>query len=120
MKRELLSKGPELLADLGDHTADILSSKGGLPNNRAQELARDLVDRMRNNWGGQLVYFPKGDSIDIAERDLELWSKFNGSNHHILAKEYGMSVQAIYKRLCIIRDALIAEKQIDMFGDKTP
>lgn len=119
MKNELLSKGPELLADLGDHTADILAGKGGMPADQAKSLARDLVDRMRQNWGGQLLYFPKGDALDLAERDLELWSKFNGNNQHALAKDYGMSVQAVYKRLRIIREALFAEKQIDMFGDKS-
>lgn len=118
VKRDLLSKGPELLADLGDHTEAILAEKAGLPAERAKEVARALIDRMRYNWGGQLIYFPKGESLDIMERDLEIWAKFNGSNQDALAREYNTSVQTIYKRLRIIREAMIAQNQLDMFGDK--
>ncbi|MCU7934163.1 MAG: DNA-binding protein [Candidatus Thiodiazotropha sp. (ex Dulcina madagascariensis)] len=77
MKKELLSKGPELLADLGDHTASILREMTDLKEPLAYNIAIELVNKMRHIWGGQLIYFPKGASMEIAERDLQMYADFN-------------------------------------------
>lgn len=113
----LLSKGPELLADLGEHTAAILCEKVGLDGDEATQVARELVDRMRLIWGGQLLYFPKGDSMEIAERDLEMWADFTGDNQAALAKKYKLSIQQVYKRLRLVRDAKFGDEQRELFED---
>lgn len=118
MKKELLSKGPELLVDLADHTAAILREMTPLDEPLIARISRELVDRQRHNWGGQLVYFPKGDSLEIAERDLQMYAEFNGHNHDELVRNYGLSLQQVYKRLRLVRDSEIAKIQGDLLDDE--
>ncbi|MEE9356935.1 Mor transcription activator family protein [Candidatus Vondammii sp. HM_W22] len=117
MTKELQSRGPELLADLYAHTAELLQSFAGLPEVQANQVATALVDKMRHNWGGQLVYFPKGKEIDIDERDRNIWSDFNGHNQTELAEKYNMTIQGVYQRLRKIRALVSAEQQPDLFRD---
>ena len=117
MKRELLSKGPELLADLSAFAIKILQEKAGMDDDQAANLARDLVDAMRHYWGGQLVYFPKGLKLEIVDRDIHMYAEFNGYNHAVLAKKYDLSMQAVYNRLRIVRESKISENQADLFKD---
>lgn len=115
MSRELKSRGPELLMDLGDQASELLVSQFGLDVDQANMAARLLVDRMRDHWGGQLLYFPKGSALDISERDSELWEAFTGSNHEDLARRFGLTVQAVYARIRIIRRALRKHQEPDLF-----
>ncbi|MEW8494281.1 MAG: Mor transcription activator family protein [Candidatus Thiodiazotropha taylori] len=118
MKKELQSKGPELLADLRDHAEAVFLAMTDIDADTAGKIARELTDRMRSNWGGQLIYFPKGDSIEIAERDLQMYDDFTGKNHDELARKYNISVQQVYKRLRIVQQSEFAKTQPDMFDSK--
>lgn len=93
------TKAPELLAELGDHATSILSEQAGIPIEDARKLAKRLVDMMRQNWGGQLIYFPKGRSIDSLERARQILEEFDGSNHLELSKRHGLTIQTIYEIL---------------------
>ncbi|MCU7877262.1 MAG: DNA-binding protein [Candidatus Thiodiazotropha sp. (ex Lucinoma borealis)] len=115
MKKELLSKGPELLSDLGDHIAAILREMTSLDDDKIDVIAREMVDRQRHNWGGQLIYFPKGDSLEVAARDLQMYADFDGTNHSDLARKYGISAVQVYQRLRLVREAEFAENQQDLF-----
>ncbi|MEW8522511.1 MAG: Mor transcription activator family protein [Candidatus Thiodiazotropha endolucinida] len=114
MKKELLSKGPELLADLADHTSAIHREMTTLDDTLIARITRELVDRMRHIWGGQLIYFPKGDSLEVAARDIQMYADFNGHNHDELARKYQLSIQQVYKRLRLVRDSEIARIQGDL------
>jgi Mor family transcriptional regulator len=114
MKKDLLSKAPELLADLGDKVTDKLCKTADIDPSTARQIACELVDDMRRDWGGQLVYFPKGDSMEILERDLQMYADFNGSNHAQLAQSYNLSVQQVYKRLRLVRESKFAKRQLGL------
>ncbi|MBL3600658.1 MAG: DNA-binding protein [gamma proteobacterium endosymbiont of Lamellibrachia anaximandri] len=115
MKKDMLSKGPELLADLGERATAVLCKNADLDADKATQVARELVDVMRLAWGGQLIYFPKGDSLETAERDLNLWADFTGDNQAELAKKYKLSIQQVYKKLREVRKAKIRDSQHDLF-----
>ena len=106
----------ELLADLVDKVADELQQKG-IDKTTAEEVGNNVAKRVARDWGGCNLYIPRGLLWGIDERDLEIFDKFDGSNHFELAKEYGLSVQWIYRLVERVRTAKIRESQSDLFGD---
>lgn len=114
MSAELKSRGPELLIDLIDKTAAVLLD-AGLDKENAMKCAHAIGNHMRKEWGGQMLYFPKGLAADISARDLEMYKRFDGTNHEVLAKEYDLSVQWVYKVIKTIHSMEIAKRQADLF-----
>ncbi|HHJ80127.1 MAG TPA: DNA-binding protein [Candidatus Tenderia electrophaga] len=117
MSTEYRSKGPELLVDLIDKTAAVLVEKAGLDPDTAHLCAEAVAHRMRQSWGGQQVYFPKGHAVDISERDMQLFREFDGRNQRDLAKKYGMSLQWVYQRIKAVQAAETARRQANLFSE---
>ena len=109
------SKGPELLSDLAAHAAATLVELLGTDQEQANQAGMELANRMAGVWGGQNIYFPMGLSYKLSQRDLEIFSKFTGTNHSELAREYRCSLQWIYKIVKAGRQDEITRRQGDMF-----
>jgi Mor family transcriptional regulator len=110
------TKAPELLLELGDHTEMVLIKEHQIPAETAKKVAKSLVDHMRVTWGGSMLYFPKGNALDISDRDQALYDDFTGSNHDDLVRKYSLSLQAVYKIIRYVGAARRADIQPDMFG----
>lgn len=113
------SKGPELLVDLTEHISVALVELASMENGDAQQIAREITDRMSAHWGGQNIYFPIGQSIKLSRRDLQIYDDFNGSNHRELVAKYGASLQWIYKIVKAVRKEELALRQKDLFTDNS-
>jgi len=111
------NRSPELLRDLTDKATALAVEQVGLDREAAARLARALVDMMRKDWGGQLIYFPKGQGIDLTERDLEFYNRWNGTTEHLeqLSAEYNVSIQWAYQIIKAVRSSDLARRQPDMF-----
>lgn len=107
-------RAPELLAALADTVAAELVA-AGIDNERAADIGIKVMDRMRDTWGGEPIYFPKGCAIDISRRDLAIWEKFDGQNHVELAREYDLSVIHIYRVVKAVGTFMRAQRQSDLF-----
>lgn len=116
MKGEFRSKGPELLTDLSAHVAATLVELASIDQDKADQLAREIADRMAAHWGGQNIYFPMGLSVKLSRRDQQIYDEFNGTNHSELARKFGVSLQWIYKIVKTVRQEEIARRQGDMFS----
>jgi len=112
------TSAPELLSDLKDKCQEKLQSDIGLDSDTAEKSASVMIKVMQNDWRGQQIYIPKCAEETLSARDRELWSKFNGSNHKQLAKEFDVSVQWVYKITSYMRAHELSEKQIDAFPDE--
>lgn len=110
------SKGPELLVDLAQHTAVALTELLGIDPAQAEQAGREIADRMAGHWGGQNIYFPMGLSYKLSQRDQQIYDAFNGTNHSELARQYGVSLQWIYKIVKAVRTMETARRQGDMFS----
>lgn len=110
------SKGPELLIDLAEQCALALKEAAGLENDKADQVGREIADRMAAHWGGQNIYFPMGLSYKLSQRDRRIFDDFDGANHSELARKYGVSLQWIYKIVKAVRQEEIARRQGDMFS----
>lgn len=85
----------ELLVDL-EHQASCFLQKYGVKTDIAEHLAISLANHIADHWGGQLINLPKDHVYKIASRDYDIYKAFNGRNHAELAREFGLSVRAIY------------------------
>ncbi|MHA6913036.1 Mor transcription activator family protein [Ralstonia pseudosolanacearum] len=109
------SKGPELLVDLAQHSAAALVELAALDSEKAEQLGREIANRMAAHWGGQNIYFPMGLSLKLSQRDQQIYDEFNGTNHSDLARKHGVSLQWIYKIVKAVRQEEITRRQGALF-----
>ncbi len=117
MKEDFKSKGPELLVDLAQHVAHALVELAGLSEEKANQIGREVADRMAAHWGGQNIYFPMGLSYKLSQRDHQIYEEFMGNNHSDLARKYNVSLQWIYKIIKAVHKEEIARRQGALFAD---
>ena len=105
---------PELLADLADQVALKLTEAGVQPT-KAADIGFAAAEHIREHWGGMPIYLPKGVTYGYSQRDLELYERFNGRNHHALAKEYNLTVMRIYQIVKRVRAEHVQKCQGALF-----
>ncbi len=101
-----------------DKAAALLKAKGGLTQEKADELAVALADIMAESWGGSMIYFPKGTwngnslrCFQLAERDWQIYRESNGRNHQELCDRYAISVSHLYRIIASCRRHLATSRQ---------
>lgn len=104
----------ELLAELVD-TAAARLVENEVPPKVAQLIANDLADHVADNWGGQIITFPKDLRRKLTMLELEIYDRFSGENYDDLAREYGMTVSGMRKLVTRIRAKLAHRGQGDLF-----
>jgi Mor family transcriptional regulator len=87
---------PEVYEQLASMLHEILE-KRGIRANDTRNIPREFAERVRANLGGGLVYIPSGLFQKKRRRNAEIFNKFTGTNTLALAREYGVSVQTIYR-----------------------
>ena len=105
---------PEILSDLCDQVALKLVEQGIAPD-KAADAGLAVAEHIREHWGGQPIYLPKGAQYEFSRRDLELFERFNGSNHAALARDYGLTVVRIYQIVKAVRAELVRKRQGALF-----
>lgn len=115
-KSDFKSKGPELLVDLAEQCSVALRENAGLDKEKADQVGREIADRMAAHWGGQNIYFPMGLSYKLSQRDRQIYDDFNGTNHSDLARKYGVSLVWIYKIVKTVRQEEMARRQGSLFA----
>lgn len=108
---------PELLADLAGIVGEVLQ-RNGTTQEDAARIAHEAAEAVRRNWGGQLLYLPKGERYELSQRDLQIWNEFNGRNLRRLAQKYGLCDQQVYKVLAKVRASQTRRVQPDLFNDQ--
>ena len=92
----------ELLSDIHAQATTIIQDHG-INQDIADQVGCAIADYLAQNWGGQNFTIPKDHYYKVANRDMEIYGKFNGRNYHTLARQYSLSVRAIYKIIKRIR-----------------
>lgn len=105
---------PEMLADLSDKLAALLAERG-IDAERAAEVAFEAVETIRKDYGGQSYYIPMGEYFELAQRDMEIFQKFNRDNVVELAREYKVSVVHIYRIYKAVRKREVLRRQHQLF-----
>lgn len=91
---------PKMLTDLIDLLTAHFKRRGFA---RPDEEARRVVAALAVYFGGRMMYLPRGDRLQKAMRDAEIWAAYTGNNVPQLAQHFRMSVPSVY--------AIIAEQR---------
>ncbi|QFU23768.1 hypothetical protein FM038_017375 [Shewanella eurypsychrophilus] len=102
------------LVDMLIHTETMLT-EFGIEKDKAAEMAQNIVDQLRQTYGGEQFYFPRGDSLDVTLSHHKIYAKFRGHNHVQLSKEFDVSVTHIYRVVKAIQSAEAARRQPGLF-----
>jgi Mor family transcriptional regulator len=105
-----MSDYPEQLIEMGILFADGFVQQG-FNDEQAITASCKMLEYIRTNMGGSLLYIHKGSKYESDEMKEEIWKKFNGRNHEALRREYGTSIQHIYRILKTARDKTFAKHQ---------
>jgi Mor family transcriptional regulator len=92
--------------------------KAEVPAPQAAALAETMAEHMRERYGGQNIYLPKGEVARAKRRRAAMWADFNGSNYREIARKYGMSLQYAYQCIRLARAEHLARTQGDLFGSQ--
>lgn len=88
--------GLDLLEALADSCARHLCDHGIDPDLAAASAWR-AIDAARREFGGELIYFPKGRAVGLTDRDARIWAEFRGNNHAELLARYGISLRTLQR-----------------------
>lgn len=94
----------DLLTDVADHAAAILI-EFGLSKEAAALAGESIADNLANNWGGQVMSFPRDCRFKQAKIRATVAAEFNGFNHADLARKYGLTVRYVYRIIQAERSA---------------
>ena len=106
----MAEKRHELLADIADHVSHVLQEHNIDPA-VAEQAGSAVANHLSEAWAGSTVCFPKDYLFKLTKRDLEILSKFNGRNHRVLAQEYDLTENAVYRLLKRIQDRKFDREQ---------
>lgn len=92
---------PGLLEDLRTFlVADL--QKMGLDKD-CERIALAVTERIRNCWGGEQLYLPKGRLLKISNRDRAIEAEFNGQNTRELRKRYAITERHLHRIVSRVR-----------------
>ncbi len=106
---------PELLRDMAGIVERQLL-QGGLEAQLAAAIAMNVVEEVREQFGGQMIYMPKGELWQRRRVWQAMWEAFTGHNHDELGRKFGMNVVGVYRVLAIMRAEHRKRVQADMFA----
>lgn len=105
---------PELLQDLADQ-AGLKMIELGIDPEKAADIGFAVAEHIREHWGGQPIYIPRGAQYVFEQRDLDIFEEFNGHNHAELARKHDRSVMRIYQIIKAVRAELVRKRQGALF-----
>lgn len=108
----MLALRHELLQDVAAH-ARAVAVTHGISDDVAEQIGNAVADRLVNNWGGQVISFPKDQAYKLATRDLAIFDDwaYRSMRPNQLAQKYDLTIQAIYEILRRARKLALDEKQ---------
>ncbi|RJP17205.1 MAG: DNA-binding protein [Deltaproteobacteria bacterium] len=93
---------PEVLKDLADHVAFLMTERGEKAE-AAAEIGFKTAEFLREHWGGQKIYIPKGITFAASQRDIEIYGRFRGTNALDLCREYKITNTRLYQIIHAMR-----------------
>ena len=112
---EILRKWPQGLSDMLT-VIESAHRRAGDDDETARLRAFRAVRALAQFAGGRSLYVPKGERLDRALRDREIWERHDGANVTELAREYHLTEVQIYSILAEQRKLARARMQPDMFS----
>ncbi len=106
---------PELIRDVATMAQAILMKEYHQDEKTAKKMGVDVAVAFSKQCGGTQFYIPVGRFLKISKRDMQIYEKFTGDNHNELAKEFGISVQWVYKVIKTVKKQMQDKQQPKLF-----
>lgn len=91
MATDAQPKYPEILEELAATLAASLVETG-IAASAARAVADKAVERVRQNFGGELIYIPMGLGYNLARRNVEIRRRLAaGESPDAIRREFGIS-----------------------------
>lgn len=87
---------PEQLGTVACTVAGELVTRG-LEADLAEQLGFAAAEAVRRHHGGENLYFPKGRSFELTERDLKIFEELRPGNYADVARKYSVTVRRVYQ-----------------------
>lgn len=81
-------------------------------------VAEALATTLSSYLGGQDLYIPKGERLNVALRNIRIWREFKDNNLEQLCRPgrlYGLSERRVSQIVAEQRTAFVARKQRGLF-----
>ncbi|BCV39984.1 Mor transcription activator family protein [Shewanella algae] len=78
-------------------------------------VAEALATTLSSYLGGQDLYIPKGERLNVALRNIRIWREFKDNNLEQLCRLYGLSERRVSQIVAEQRTAFVARKQRGLF-----
>lgn len=111
---EILKKWPQGLTDML-MVIEAAHRRAGDNEEIARARAFRAVRALAQFAGGRSFYVPKGDQLDRALRDREIWERHDGTNIGELARQYHLTEVQIYSIIAEQRKLARARVQQELF-----
>lgn len=111
--------GKALLCEL-QATSTSLFVEAGFEAEIADQVSNELIFRIAQSWGGQMIYIPKGRQFVASRRDKKIYAAWNGKNIRELAVTFKLSAPYLYKIIQRMRLLERHNNQLNMFDDSEP
>lgn len=117
--RKVSVNGNELTA----HMAAVLGHQlvgQGIDAKRADTIAMDVMEEVRNQYAGQSVYFPRDQKVKIFERDMEIYERHARNELTIqqIVQEYSISLQWAYHILRTVPAKLRKQREAERQAER--
>ncbi len=107
-------KWPAALATIVDVLAD-LWQRDGVPADEAIDRARRSALTIADYQGGRPLYLPRGERLQVALRDRQIYLLHRGNNVEALARRFGLTTRHIERIYAEQRAIQIARRQARLF-----
>ncbi|HAT1684265.1 TPA: hypothetical protein I8Y21_005043 [Klebsiella oxytoca] len=109
----------DLMDGLMEAVITVLTERQGIPLMTACRVADTFANHMSFVWANNVIRIPKGVAYNTLKRNKALFDDFDGNNHALLGRKYGISIQRVYSIVKEMRQAYVDSLQVDMFNDKS-
>lgn len=95
---EMPARRAEVLAEVVAHVRAIMTTDFGATDEVATHVGHALADHLADNWGGQIINFPKDFYYRLCLREVEILRKLDqGATLGALAREYKLTERGLRK-----------------------
>lgn len=106
-----------LTREFADIAARIIRDRLSIPEEQASAAGMEIAQDVCDEFGGQLLYIPKGSLAKVDQRDRDLYAAYiaNSRDANATAAQFGIAVQTVYRRIKLVESATYALRQGALF-----
>lgn len=114
------SRAEHLLEMLVAIAAEEAVRVAGVSPEVAGLIGDEVATRFSAEFGGDMLYIPQGRVFHTSRLYRQIWEGFSGSNQADLARQFGVSLQHVYRVIAKERERERAERQRQLPGLSDP